>query len=1194
MCVLPLDPTLVAPVAGEASLASLTQPAAAPQAQSPPPQTKLHDLIPQELAEKLRAADADAGLVDQRRVVTILFCDITGSTAAAQQMDPEEWTEVVSQAFEIMIRPVYKYEGTVARMMGDAILAFFGAPIAHEDDPRRAVLAALDIVDEFSDFCRQVQARWQIDINVRVGINTGLVLVGNVGSDLQVEYTAMGDAINLAARMEQTAEPGTVQIAVDTYQRVAPLFEIDPLGAVDVKGRENPIETYRPLRPKDDPGRMRGIAGLDAPMIGRETEWQRIREVAGSAQRGVGQIVFLLGEAGLGKSRLIRELQDYLGAELSAFESASLSFESIQPYGLFQRLVRQVVGAQPSESPEVLRELIAVSLDGLEQTQEQGRKAFESLFGLTGVDGSPPFEGERFKQQLFETMAAFWKARAAERPLVLVFDDIHWSDPASLELVQHLLELTEESPLLIILASRPERDSGAWMLLQEAEARFAHRFTQITIRPLTEADSNTLVDSLLTISDLPQSLRRRILTRAEGNPFYVEEVVRSLIESEAVVQDASGSHWIAQSDGSDIDIPDNVQALITARIDRLDEQVRRTLQLAALIGRSFYFRVLKLIASHDHEDQLPEHLTELQRMDMIREAARRPELEYMFRHVLTQEAAYHTILIKERRRYHQRVGAVMAAIFSNVLEEHAPVLAYHFEEAGEHQEALDFYRIAGDQAMRLFANREAISHFTKALACQRQLAEPDLDTRIHLFRQRGRALELVHDYDAADQNYLDMLAIAEEHGDQRLELAALVARTTIHTTFTPKFDQDLGIELAERTMPLARAQNDGESQARIYWNLMLTTGFIRTDFWTAVGYGDKSLAMCQEYDLQEQLALTLNDLGRMYGFLGDFKRGMPLMQEATEMFKTRDNLPLLADNYNGRSLLALMSGRNADAIEFRQLAYDVSVSTDNRMGKRDAVWGVGNVNNELGKFDEALQSWLFVRSEYAEMGDLALAIKAYMINAYLTLGDVETAAEESQHDDPESGILLFVIIYAGEMARLLIAQGELAAARELVDRTYARMHRPEIAWLPLNMPFAHAEILLLAAEGDHEKAIERGQALLDVLVHREQNYYLPQVALAVARAHQHNETPDLGRAEVLLLQGLESSRQMETRPISWMILVELIRICPDERVDDWQEEALEAIDFIHDHAPDDRLQQSFLARIKREAPELALGARVPL
>jgi class 3 adenylate cyclase len=273
------------------------------------PQDKLLQYIPKELLSKLEAARSGHAMSGERRVVTILFCDVKGSTAAAEKMDPEDWAEVMNGAFEHLIAPVYRYEGTLARLMGDAILAFFGAPIAHEDDPERAVLAGLEIVEGIEPYQVETRERWDLDFSVRVGINTGLVVVGEVGSDLRMEYTAMGDAVNLAARMEQTAQPGTVQISEETYKRIAPLFEFEPLGKIEVKGKQEPIHAHRVLAIKAHRGRLRGIQGLEAPLVGRSTEMDALKASIEDLVNGQGGIHCLIGEAGLGKSRMIEEMR---------------------------------------------------------------------------------------------------------------------------------------------------------------------------------------------------------------------------------------------------------------------------------------------------------------------------------------------------------------------------------------------------------------------------------------------------------------------------------------------------------------------------------------------------------------------------------------------------------------------------------------------------------------------------------------------------------------------------------------------------------------------------------------------------------------------------------------------------------------------------------------------------------------------
>ena len=344
--------------------------------------SRLHQYIPKELLTKLESARAAGGVQGERRIMTMLFCDVQGSTAAAEKLDPEEWAEIMNGAFEHLIAPVYRYEGTLARLMGDAILAFFGAPITHEDDPQRAVLAALEIIERSVSYREEVQRSWGVDFNVRAGINTGLVVVGEVGSDLRVEYTAMGDAINLAARMEQTAEPGTVQISEDTYRLVAPLFDIEELGGVQVKGKEEPVQTYRVLRQSALPGQLRGIAGLDSAMVGRGDEIKTLIEGIEALRYGRAQIFSIIGEAGLGKSRLIAELRHTLaggdalttngakpgGADdadqqaVGWYEGRSLSFDSTTAYAPFASLLSACLELRPEQTDKEQYESIRAKI----------------------------------------------------------------------------------------------------------------------------------------------------------------------------------------------------------------------------------------------------------------------------------------------------------------------------------------------------------------------------------------------------------------------------------------------------------------------------------------------------------------------------------------------------------------------------------------------------------------------------------------------------------------------------------------------------------------------------------------------------------------------------------------------------------------------------------------------------------------
>ena len=332
-----------------------TQPAA-PDGSSSSSRSRLEQYIPKELLAKLEGVRRTGASSGERLVVTMLFCDVTGSTSAAESLDLEEWSEIMNGAFEHLISPVYRYEGTVARLMGDAILAFFGAPIAHEDDPQRAVLAGLDIVEDIRSYQAEVKTRWGLDFGVRVGINTGLVVVGEVGSDLRVEYTAMDDAINLAARMEQTAGPGTVQISAGTHDLIAPLFEFEGPESIEVKGKSEPVSAYRVLSEKKEPGSLRGIEGLSTPLVGRDSEISGLRGVLERLQDGRGAVVCLMGEAGLGKSSLLSELhaqwEKIAGKDAPWVENRGVSYNTTRPYGLFSHGTQQAIGiteATPSK-----------------------------------------------------------------------------------------------------------------------------------------------------------------------------------------------------------------------------------------------------------------------------------------------------------------------------------------------------------------------------------------------------------------------------------------------------------------------------------------------------------------------------------------------------------------------------------------------------------------------------------------------------------------------------------------------------------------------------------------------------------------------------------------------------------------------------------------------------------------------------
>ena len=564
-------------------------------------QARISAAAPAPLVEKMRAAK----LTGERKPVTALFADVVGSTSLAESMDPEDWTQIINEAFDLMSKAIFRYEGTIAQLQGDALLAFFGAPVAHEDDPERAVRAALDMLDSVAEYAAQLKRTHGIDFRIRAGINNGPVIVGNVGSDLRYEYTALGDAVNVAARVQTSAEPGTVVISAMTQRFVETSFDFEDLGEVEVKGKAEPLHLYRVLGLKAEPGRKRGLeaVGLASPLVGRNDELNTLTSLFDTTRAGRGRVAIVLGEPGLGKSRLLAELKSATGAGTNAVPAAAwiegrcVSYGRALPYHLVFDLVWSLLGIPRGETGNVSRSAIDQPISAL-----LGDDAADVTPYIAHLLALPLSEAETERLQLdpetlqgryVSAIARIVRALADRGPLVLVAEDIHWADPASVEILVQLVPLLTPQPVLALFVSRVETDAPGWRLISQIKAGFGDAVTEIRLQPLDEGASRQLVSNLLEIESLPEDVRQAILTRAEGNPFFVEEVIRMLIGRGAIV--AEGDHWTATEQIGNVEIPDTLHGLLLARIDQLPDSAKRSLRVAAVIGRQFQVRVLERV-----------------------------------------------------------------------------------------------------------------------------------------------------------------------------------------------------------------------------------------------------------------------------------------------------------------------------------------------------------------------------------------------------------------------------------------------------------------------------------------------------------------------------------------------------------------------------------------------------------------------
>jgi len=544
-------------------------------------------------------AGADRVAASERRPLTILFADIAGSTAIAEQLDPEDWTNIVGEAFGRLNTVAARYGGTVARLMGDGVLVFFGAPIAHEDDPERAVRCGLDMVRDVPALATGATTRPTVPLQVRVGINTGPVVVGMVGSAIAQEYTAMGDAVNVAARMQAAAPPGGVLITAATHKFVAPLVEATAAGALEIKGKTGPVHAFLVTGLRRGAVRTRGLGEqVHSAMIGRDGQLARLRDAFGIVRARQGRVASILGEPGIGKSRLLAELRDHIErTDPSAqwLEARCLSYGRTLPYHLVLDLVRSAIGvASTADEPEV-RAALEARLQAL--FGEGWEDPFAYLGHLLSVQ-LPPEVRSRIAALEFEAVKRYAasligvvRALSANGPVVLACEDLHWADAASIDVLSQLLPLANELPVLIVATSRLDRESEGWRLIASVRDVFGDALVELRLDPLSGDETNTLVAQLLRVESLPPATRALILEKAEGNPFFVEEVIRMLIDRGVIARE--GESWTATAKVAEVEIPDTLQGLLLARIDRLPAESKRTLRVAAVIGRQFGVTMLE-------------------------------------------------------------------------------------------------------------------------------------------------------------------------------------------------------------------------------------------------------------------------------------------------------------------------------------------------------------------------------------------------------------------------------------------------------------------------------------------------------------------------------------------------------------------------------------------------------------------------
>jgi len=1034
------------------------------------PDQDLARYLPPELLAKLEAARSGRTMAGERRTVTMLFADIQGSTAAAEQLDPEDWAEIVNGAFERLIRPVYRYEGTLARLMGDAILGFFGAPIAHEDDPERAVMAGLEMLSAAKPYATEVKTRWGVDFDLRVGINTGLVVVGEVGSDLRVEYSALGDAVNVAARMEQTALPGTLQVSSDTHRLIERLFEFEELEPVHAKGKADPVPAYRVTGVLERPATTRGLLGRDTPLVGRETELASLRTVIDQVRQGKGQVCAVIGEAGVGKSRLAAALKADLAAEsclapwqgdeadtdnVRWAEARCLSYNTTVAYAPFIDLFSRVFDLAPDEEPDVARAKIVAAVEQVSPVD--GASTAGYLCALLGVDPGEAaasllaeLPAPALQKRTFSAVIDYIEACSSTQPSVLLVEDLHWADAVSLALLDELMAATDRTMLAIVGLMRPYRDDASWGFHETAERDFSHRYTPVKLRPLDDRASRNMVGALLGGHDIPPSLETTVLARAEGNPFFVEEILRVFLEAGTLVE--RDGAWVLEGEPEQISVSGGVSGLLTARLDRLDETSKLVAQFASVLGREFAFAELAELVGD--REQTESALTDLMRRDLLVEQARIPKRTYAFRHALIQETAYSTILLKSRRGLH---GQVAEHLISQGAEPHE--IAHHLLESNQETRAVPYLIDAGDEATRAMSLADAIRFYDEALNWVNEATDPELTRRIH--EGMGSAYTLIPDLTRASTSYQRMLEFGKARSEPSVQITALNRLGFTSAFLGGNYDQ--ATEHLEEARRLAEEYGDGMGLAEYHMNscMIATT---RGDMEKAAAHDAETARLGSEVGSQMlviggfiQRVLSLAHATR-------YEDGLRALEQAREVTSGSTDQRVISSLAAAEFFYLTRDGKLTEAWEQARKAAEITANIGSSTASVAAL-EAGLAADALGDFENALAYLARSLQLGEESGQVfnSAAAAASMVRIYTELGTRSNETVELQEKalaylETPMGETMASTVYA-ELGWAAIESADLEGAMDLLTRGLAGSSASKLLETPrLLLGLAHVRI----------------------------------------------------------------------------------------------------------------------------------------
>lgn len=965
--------------------------------------------IPQALRNKITAASIEG----ERKHVTVLFADISGFTALSEKLDPEEVTDLVNRCFKGLIDAIFRYEGTIDKFIGDCIMAIFGAPVTHEDDPERAVHAALDILSAIDHFNELNHT----GLSIHIGINCGEVVAGIVGSDLRMDYTVMGDTVNLASRLLDLAKDEII-VSESVRRKVSYLFELQELAPVRVKGKAGKVKPYRVIGIREVEAGKRGQPGISSSLVGRSQELVRLKRTMEHVGEGAARILAVIGDAGIGKSRLIEEVRDYGAGAFLWLQGRSSSYGRALPFGVILDQVRRYFRIDVRDHE---------SKGAMEVT-----RASESLFGEATPEYLPYLlsflsinipqhleskvrylDMENLHLQEFVAIKALYREIAGKIPVVLYFEDLQWMDAESMRLLEFLLDGLRDTRMLFLFESRPEKGSAYYALKPSIKKIYGTRFTEIDLRPLNAQESSQLISNCLRSGRFPEQVRQIILEKSEGNPFYIEEIIRSFTETGRIKELQAD-----QRAGQDVafGIPESVDAVIRSRIDSLPPHAKEILTCASVIGRAFYSPILACLSGKEETDvslkileagefikREPSAGSDLMEDDeMVRTSGSFALFDYSFKHTLIREVSYNGLLKKRRKQLHARIAEYIEERFAKEIEHLYETLAVHYFHAEAYGKSYDYYRKAGDAARKLYLHAIAIERYEKALELHDRVfagrkgemgallesmgdaqviqadypkaldhyadalaSKPPLEKRAELTMKKGNVLSYLSEYDGAIAAYEEAIAMlsgkrsSTVYFDTLLNFAALLSLR--------KSDHDRAEKMTQDVLAKTDVGRELLVRAKAFSNLGVVA-YNRGDYDQAMKYYEKTLEIYERMGDKKGIAASCRNLGVVYSYRGELDRALEYYNKQLDISDTIGDRREIGSALNNMGIVYWNRGNLDAALGYYQRHLTISEEIGDKRGIGAACNNIGLILWKKGDLDEALRSFKKYLSISEEIG----------------------------------------------------------------------------------------------------------------------------------------------------------------------------------------------------------------------------------